>query len=562
MDRETLSDRIELIMDYAEYYFPHVAVALLTAAPALTALALHCLSDGGGSDFVGGWTPVFFLLGATGLMLMVFGAMCYDTMSDVLPRTAMAVVAIVALFEIGMGQAQIAGLVASRHAAFPVTGTFYNPGPYGCLVAMIMPVGLTMLLSCSRGVWRYAGFGMLLLGVFMLPVSGSRSAWISAAVSCVFVAACHRPQATWRLIKKYWWLMIVVVVAAGVGLYMLKVNSADGRLLMWKVGLNAVANHPGGVGWWGVAGAYGEAQEAYFAAADRAWFEKNVADAPAYMFNEYLQVALAWGVVVAVLLMVVLCAAIVVAVRRRRVGVAGAIVAFMVFSFASYPLQFPLFVALLTTLVLAAFAPSYSSRGIVFFMVACVGVTTASAFAFSDYFFMENAHCYWEMDRNLYRRQYYQQTVDRTHDLEGEMSWNSHYLFELGHSLSKIGRYEESNRVLAKALRVSSDPMPLNVMGSNYQALGMYDNAKEMYKRSMNRVPNRLYPVYLMVKLAVDPAVNDIGLLKWAGERAHRVAIKVDSPATHDMLREINDILIEHQFMEPRPERPPFRKPN
>ena len=74
-------------------------------------------------------------------------------------------------------------------------------------------------------------------------------------------------------------------------------DSADGRLLMWKVSAKAVMEHPWqGVGWANVAGAYGDAQERYFASGAATEQEEYVAGAPEYVFNEYLQVAMAWGV--------------------------------------------------------------------------------------------------------------------------------------------------------------------------------------------------------------------------------------------------------------------------
>ena len=85
------------------------------------------------------------------------------------------------------------------------------------------------------------------------------------------------------------------MIIAG-GIYIVKKNSADGRLLMWKVAVQAAMEVPlTGVGWSDVAGTYGEAQEQYFASGKGSEQEIMVADAPEYVFNEYLQIAIAYG---------------------------------------------------------------------------------------------------------------------------------------------------------------------------------------------------------------------------------------------------------------------------
>ena len=56
---------------------------------------------------------------------------------------------------------------------------------------------------------------------------------------------------------------------------------------MWKIAAQAVLEHPWlGVGWENVAGAYGDAQERYFASGMASVQEKHVAGAPEYVFNE------------------------------------------------------------------------------------------------------------------------------------------------------------------------------------------------------------------------------------------------------------------------------------
>ncbi len=91
---------------------------------------------------------------------------------------------------------------------------------------------------------------------------------------------------------------------------------------MWKVAVRAIKPSPfSGSGAQYVAGAYGVAQEGYFTSGEGSEREMMVADAPEYVFNEYLQTAIAYGWGWAVLLLFVLVAALSTALRCRNLAI-------------------------------------------------------------------------------------------------------------------------------------------------------------------------------------------------------------------------------------------------
>ena len=69
-----------------------------------------------------------------------------------------------------------------------------------------------------------------------------------------------------------------------------------------------------------------------------------------------------------------------------------------------------------------------------------------------------------------------------------------------------------------EAMAHSNDPMILNIIGKNYQALGAYEKAEEYLIRSTHRLPGRIYPYYLLVKLYTKPEYQQPEKLKWAVE--------------------------------------------
>jgi hypothetical protein len=102
------------------------------------------------------------------------------------------------------GLRQIYGLAVSNHSLYALTGSFYNPGPYSGYLAMIFPLCLHEWLSLREKTERtcleqgkyYVTLGVILLILCVLPAGMSRSAWIAAIISGVWVYGIH---ASWRI---------------------------------------------------------------------------------------------------------------------------------------------------------------------------------------------------------------------------------------------------------------------------------------------------------------------------------------------------------------------------
>lgn len=514
--------------------------ALAAAAPVVAALVMR--RQGAASDYSPEWWSVLAVLAVSQGVLAVVGLLAGREMRRVALTAAALAVGAAGCYEAIAGICQHTGVAARGHSLFPMTGTFYNPGPFGGFLAMAMPVGLSLWLSDSKR-YKWAGAATVMIIAVVLPATASRSAWIAAVVSCGLVAACRRREIMTAGVRRWWLPLSAAVVACCVGAYFLKADSADGRLFLWKIGLRACAAHPGGVGWHGVAGAYGDAQEAYFADGGGTAGEIAVAGAPEYLFNEYLQVALAWGWLAGLTFAGVLAAAVAAAVRSRGYGAAGALTAFMIFSFSSYPLQFPLFVASAAMLVTGV---ALSSRRRAAGTAAAAGVAVVAALSVTGHKAMSAAHGEWERVSYFYHARQYDKAAEMMEPLRTDMSWNAHFMFELGHSLSRSGHHGQSNDVLHEALRVSSDPMPLNIIGNNYRSLGRPDSALAAYRRAADRLPGRMYPYYLMVRLAADMTPADTTLLRKAGRTVLEMPVKVMSPAVRDMRDSTKMLLMEY----------------
>lgn len=454
------------------------------------------------------------------------------------------------------GVSQVYGLVPSRHSLFALTGSFYNPGPYSGFLALVFPLCLHAWLlrrNRKKTIPYYIVLFAMLCMLCVLPAGMSRSAWLAAAISSAYIGGMHYRERVKSVLKRYGiWIAIVCLLALS-GIYLLKKDSADGRLFMWKIAAQAVCERPlTGYGWDYVAGAYGQAQEHYFATGRYTWQEEHVAGSPEYVFNEYLQVALAWGIPALVGGMLLLGAGMYIGHWQKCYGICGALLSFSVFAFSSYPLQFPLFVGSVVLLLLVCGLSAWAGQPMRYRMVPALFLGGGAVACWSGYVQQKHqvqAFRTWSQSRMLYQSGAYAQVVEKEAALYEALKRNARFLFEYGHALHKLHEPERSNEVLKEALRVSSDPMILNIMGKNEQLLAHYGEAEQYFLRATHRLPGRIYPYFLLANLYAVPAFYQPEKLKQMVQLVLEKEPKVQSTAIQQMRQQAKNLLKEKEIV-------------
>ena len=317
-------------------------------------------------------------------------------------------------------------------------------------------------------------------------------------------------------------------------LWHIKRDSAVGRLLLWKISAFAIADAPI-LGSGNFAAAYGAAQEEYFANNDAPISEKLAAGSPDYAFNEYLQIGVEYGLPILILILTALIIIIRKSLLNKSLGLSGALIAIMVFAFASYPLHLPVFVAVVILLI---FGIIINNSHKAFAILIPVAVILFSSFNLSLLNQKSTNVSSWTRMQILYRNKCYGDVVNRYLTIYDAMSWNPRFVYEYGHSLYKSKQYEAAIPILETAARLSADPMPHNVLGECHQALQQYDAAESYYRRAANRIPSRLYPHYLLYFLYCDMGNDSLRRVEY--ENVMNMTIKTESPATRDLRRKVN----------------------
>lgn len=456
------------------------------------------------------------------------------------------------------GMQQLHGYSYSNHSLFRLTGSFFNPGPYSGYLAVILPVGLWTALRFQK-LTHY--FGWLCVGAILivLPAGMSRSAWMAAIVACGGVYWTERigwektKAIGWRYRKAAVPFFIIAAIVGGcavAGMYGMKRDSADGRMLMWKVTGKAIAAHPvTGTGLGGFPATYAEAQAEYFGTEAATPKEKLVAGCPEYAFNEYLQIGLEQGIGGWIVFMLWLVSMGYYGIRNGENGAVGGIMALAVFAVSSYPLQLPSFWIVLVFLgaigVTKQGTPATKRSSVlsVCHMTAISLLSLAAVTLFALQKGQYEVYKQWSRMQMLYNNKAYESVAEDYKALHDKLKHKPEFLFEEAQCLNKTGQYAEAIQQLERAKLLSGDPMIRYMIAKNRQSSGDYREAEKELLQAIEILPERLYPYYLLAKLYAEPGFYQPDKLQVAAEAVLTKEPKVKSTAIREMREDIKNIL-------------------
>ena len=524
-------------------------------------------------DATAEWVQAIYLMILYGSLRILFSTHKH------LEKFLIAAIVICGLAESVLGLMQLSGIRAPLHHLFAFTGTFFNTGPYGGFLAVTMSLALGYMIAqysdfeqqCKQVkqhpliVLRLPDFTRYLLCILsfccafiVFFAAMSRAAIVALLISAIVVICTQKYTKTFMAsffaVKRKKKMLLVGAIAAillsGIGAtYYLKKESADGRVLMWKVSWAVMLKQPvGGSGFGTYCGAYGVGQADYFKE-HPASPAVAIADVPEYGFNEYLERGVETGVIGMALFLSILLLALYKLLKAKSLLAYG-LIAIMVFAFFSYPFsQLPFQILIVIFIATGAgYRRDFCARqnverigGRISKALMCLLFLITGLELSGIYREKIDTTKAWKQLRPIYQAQSYDVARKEYAELYPLMKDNPRFLFEYGHTLNKTGRFTQSNAILKEGAQLSADPMFYNIIGNNYKGIGDYNGAEKAYKYAFDMLPNRLYPLYLLMKLYEESEQKEK-----AGQMARRVIDfppKVDSPAIRDMKREARELL-------------------
>ena len=221
-----------------------------------------------------------------------------------------------------------------------VTGSFDNPAGFAACLCAGFPFFFYFLAKKKFWIRSVSTGGMILI-VLAVLLSGSRAGMLALVVVCL-VAFFH----LFRISAKQKIIVGILLAILITGLYFMKKDSADGRLLIWQCSWEMIKDKPlAGHGAGGFKAEYMNYQAKYFEEHPDSKYTM-LADNINRPFNEYIGLLVNYGLA-GFLLFSLLLFGLIKAYRRNLNKTllthiaCWCLIAIAVFAFFSYPLRYP-----------------------------------------------------------------------------------------------------------------------------------------------------------------------------------------------------------------------------
>ncbi|CEN36680.1 O-antigen ligase family protein [Capnocytophaga cynodegmi] len=460
-------------------------------------------------------------------------------------------------FEVILGILQSLGILQNANPLFKVGGSFGNPAMLAIYLSVISPLLLSMILTFRRMVNKKDTLTSLftiafLLSLYIIIISKTRGAWLSCLVGCLIVVYLRNNLKIEKYIKKELskrikitasLLILLLFIFGGYGLYKMKAQSIDGRLLIWSIVLSENRTSLFGKGLGTIETEYGKWQAEYFIKKGISEHEKNTADYVVTIYNTFMEILieqgwlelLLWGVIFYLIIFYSK------KISTIEIGCYASAISIFTLMFSSYPFRvFPIvfyFIFLLS--VLSTRKKTKIQIKFPKITVLVLTVTTLVTIIYTG-FFKSIAFVQLKKGRELIEKNRFEEGISEMKKAESQLQKNGIFNFHLGSSYYMAGDLGKAIFYLDKSTKQSSIPNSFILLGKSYSKLGNVLLAEKYYTIATHIQPSKMYTKYLLFELFKNRDVKKA--LYWA-ENIKKHKIKTKTTASEEILQEINDYL-------------------
>ncbi len=422
-----------------------------------------------------------------------------------------------------------------------LTGSFDNPAGFALCLCMSMPFALA-IQSEKKAVKWLLGLD-LLLNMTAVVLSGSRAGMISMAAMLSLHWLRKRTVPFWKKAGALAGILLLLLL----GVYFIKKDSADGRLLIWRCSIEMIQDKPlFGYGPNGFRAHYMDYQADYLAKHPDSVFSP-LADNVQQPFNEYLAIGINYGLA-GILLLLSGFAFFLYCYRGKENIPSGhaamlslsGIGTFAVFSYPSmYALTWIIILLDAWILVRNKQLPFRLSRHTSMALGFC-GLLCCLSFSArltetlkAELQWKKAVLCSDSPVKNDWQSLY--------KVLEKPLRHNPYFLYNYSATLYSAGHYEESLAMARKCARYWSDYDLEMLTAQLYQKLKLYHLAEQSFIRTSQMCPNRFFPLYYRMCL-----YEEIGAKEKIESLARQIVdkpVKVPSRQIEEMKSRALDII-------------------
>jgi len=512
-----------------------------------TALCFGSLFATGGNFANAYVTEKWYWTVFAGAALAVCG--CFMRGRGRLFPAALVVMAALCTVQAGYGLLQYFGVFQGNNGML-MTGSFDNPAGLAACLCVGFPCLYPPVFGRHKRTKQTATVAM---GVMLVAIalSGSRAGLMSltaVGLATLLLPFDAKPSAkSAPKIWKYAAIALLTVIVA-IGLYLMKKSSADGRLLIWRCSWDMFCEKPlTGYGAGGFHANYMHFQARYFETHPDSPYAM-LADNVSFPFNEYLQLAVNYGLLGIACLIVVIWLIIksYTRIKERSVYDRSALLcllAIAVFAFFSYPLAYPfVWIAGLTCAVYIIVRANYRiSLPKSAFLAMKIGVAAIGVGVAVIAFGRMRTETEWYAAARMSLKGDTDKALPTYARLHKSLRNNELFLYNYASELNVAGRYDESLVIAAECEQRLADYDLELLIADDYLRLQRYDEAESRYRKAAAMCPVRFMPLYRLVKL-YQAAGRDAEARSLAAIILQK-KVKVPSPEITAILMEMRGIL-------------------
>ena len=421
------------------------------------------------------------------------------------------------------GLCQLWDLYPSHNSRFAITGSFDNPAGFAALLAMGFPIGL-FLLTKTGNAERAVLAGGLIVIIASVFLCGSRAGLLSIAVSSVvffiYQKELIRKFKQFRHYRLLMVLLLAVLTTGGTLLYFQKKDSANGRLLIWKVSSEMIKDNIFfGHGYGSFEAKYMVYQAEYFKSNPGSRFGL-LADNVKHPFNEFIKVAVEFGLIGALVTLFFIWIILkkVVKLEFSSLIISG-LAAFFVFATFSYPLQY-----IAVWLLLAFYKlPVIISKEIKIPNTIPVNAARIVVIVFCIFFLfnvfqqMRN-EIQWKTIASKSLMGNTEEMLPQYEKLHTtNLKRNPLFLYNYGAELNVAKKYDRSIEILGECTKQFNDYDLQMILADNYYQKRNAEKAVQTYIHASNMIPCRFLPLFRLFEIYKESGQYELAE-KWAKE--------------------------------------------
>ncbi len=476
---------------------------------------------------------------------------------------------IVAVIESFIGLLQNYGFDFTALATFyKIVGTYTTPTLFVACITHALPVVLALYyLNKNENIKNIILFtiGLILLAVLL---SGIRAAWLAAfvGIGLFFLLKDLNIIKQWlskRHIKIFTVIAsLLLIMFLTLMLYYIRPASANARLLIWRISLNMIKDHPiTGIGLGNFAVQYMNYQAEFFKNPANIEHWANVAGNVNHAHNEFLQIFVETGILGLLLFLAILFFTYQDTFRLIRanrlneedrliiIGSISAISSILVLSFFGFFLYFPyltiFFIAYLA--IIGSILKKYQKGIIEFHLTRSVHLTflfiiTALFLQIAPKMYKEyKARKVWQQALILALYKQPELAIKKYNQIYDTLKDNGEFLFMFGATYVSIDSCQKGIELLERSKLNYNNPKIYIALGNGYEKSGRFQKAIKNYQIAGYMMPHQLYPHYLLAKL-YHKIKNDKKAISEAQIIINK-PIKIDSPAARQMKEKMHVLL-------------------